>query len=116
MTFHNDKISDMVVILKLIKYKFGTTNNHCNIAKLRREAIKEFADSEFREGRYKNENSAVKTLHDACARRLKPDIIGILNFDCLVERWLHQNSVILKEILLRHSVSGAQRSETNRLF
>jgi len=77
---------------------------------LRKEAVKGLAENELRQKRYKNQSSAEKSLHDACARRLKPDIDNIKDFDGFVDQWLRQNSVRLKDILVKNTKSNMQRS------
>jgi len=116
MPYRNDKVSDIITILTGIRGQFARRTNYCGSAGLRKEAIKEFAESELRTRRYKNEHSAVETLRDACTRRLRPDIMGIRNFDGHVDQWLHEKSMALKEILLRHSKDRAQRAEVSQFF
>ena len=58
----------------------------------------------------------MKTIHDACARRLKPDVGNIKHFDKLADEWLHQNSMKLKDILLKHAESHSQQGVVTDFF
>jgi len=116
MSVHKDKVSDVIAILRLIKDKFTSSINYRNLSELRKDAIRELAESELRIKRYKDERSAVETLRDACARRLRPDIVGIHDFDTLVRQWLFQDAMILKRILLKHSINTCQCVNIIKLF
>lgn len=116
MPHRNDKVSDVMAVLTVIKEKFTRRTNYRSSTNLRKEAIKELAKTELRAGRYKNEHSAVETLRDACTRRLRPDIMSIRNFDRYVDQWLRKNSMSLREILLWHSKDRSRRAEVNRFF
>lgn len=116
MTYKKDKVSDIMAVLTIIRRKFKTTTNFCDITELRKEAVRVVAETEYNKGRYENEDSAQKTIHAACARDLKPDRSNIRYFDGLTERWLHKNSMQLKDILLKHSKSPSQRDEVTSFF
>ena len=116
MPYRNDKVSDVMVVLTVMRNKFKITPNCRYFTELRREAVKDVAETELSAKRYKNQDSARKTIHDACARRLKPDIGNIRDFDELTELWLRQNSMQLKDILLRHSKSPSQCAEVTKFF
>jgi hypothetical protein len=103
MLNNTDKISDILNVLSLMRDKHRKGPNSSNTAFLRIEAIKQLADEEFHKGRYKNSRSAEYTLLDACIRRLAPDINGVQSFDWHAGQWLNQNSVSLRDILMRRS-------------
>ena len=63
-----------------------------------------------------DQRSARNTIHDACTKRLKPDIGNIGVFDSLAEKWLVQGSMQLKNILLRCSKNSSQRDEVISFF
>ena len=116
MPYRNDKVSDVMAVLKVMRRKFKTTTGFCDITELRKETVKDFAETEYKKGRFEHQLSAKNTIHDACARRLKPDIGNIRDFDRLTEQWLRQNSMQLKDILLKHSKSPSQRDEVTEFF
>jgi len=104
-----------MAVLTVMRKVFERTSNYCDFAELRRKAVKDIAETEFNKGRYEHEDSAKKTIHDACARRLKP-VGNIRDFDRLTEQWLCKNSMKLKDILLKHSKSPSQRDEVTSFF
>ena len=112
----NDKVTDVIAVLINIHNESKKGHNYHNITELRKNAVKSVAESELRKKRYKNEDSAQKTIHDACTRRLKPDVVNIAVFDSIVDQWLRQSSMRLKEILLGHSLNRSQQTEINRFF
>ena len=116
MVDQKDKVSDVMAVLKVMRRKFKATTSFFDFTKLRRETVKDFAETEYNKGRYEHQISAKNTIHDACARRLKPDICNIKDFDKLTEQWLRQNSMQLKGILLRYSKSPSQRDEVTSFF
>lgn len=116
MPYRRDKISDVIVILTIIKREFVKRADYYNPSTLRKEAIKEFAETELKARRYKNEHSAIESLRDACTRRLSPNIMGIRNFDDHVNHWLRDNSMTLKDVLLRHSKDQLQEAEVRQFF
>ncbi len=115
MPYRNDKVSDVMAVLKVMKKGFKRTSNYCDFAELRIKAVKDVAETEFNvnKDRFEHELSAKNSIHDACARRLKH---SIADFDRLTEQWLRQNSMQLKDILLRHSKSPSQCAEVTKFF
>jgi len=109
MSYRDDKVSDVVAILAIMRNEFKSRSSYYNSTELRKEAVKSLAENELRQKRYKNQDSAQKSIHDACARRLKPDVDNIKDFDRLVDQWLRQNSMRLKDILVKHAESRLQR-------
>lgn len=116
MLFQNDKVSDVLAVLTVMRNEYRTMSSYSNITELRRDAIKSVAEIELQSNRYKNLHSAHETIRDACARRLRPDVANIGAFDELAEQWLHKNSVTLKDILLKHSTHDSQLSAVNNFF
>jgi hypothetical protein len=114
--YQRDKVTDVIAVLGTIKQEFKGRSNFRNTTELRKEAVRLVAESELRARRYKNENSAQKTIHDACARRLRPQVGNIEDFDSLVDQWLRQDSMRLKAILLRHAESRSQRTQVDLWF
>ena len=105
MPYQQDKVSDVIAVLTLIKNEFSRSLISRDIKELRQDAVKEVAEIGLRARRFKNQDSAEKTIHDACARRLKPDVENIRDFDRLVGRWIHHDSVFLKNIQnINHNV------------
>ena len=112
----NDKVSDVMAVLSLMRDEFNKSPYHRNTTELRKEAVKIVAEKGLRANRFKNETSSINTIHDACARRLKPEVANISVFDNLADQWLRQKSMRLKDILLSHAESNSQRIIVNRYF
>ena len=109
----DDKVSDVMAVLTVMRRKFKGTSNYCNFTELRKEAVGVVAETEYSKGRYKNQLSARETINDAYSRRLK---LSRAKFDGLTEQWLRHNSMQLKNILLRHSKSPSQSDEVTIFF
>jgi hypothetical protein len=116
MLYQNNKVTDVIAVLFTIKDEYKRKGNYHNTTELRKSAVRNVAESELRRKRYDNEDSAQKTIHDACARRLRPEIKNIVDFDRLVDHWLRQHSARLKDILLSHSENCSQRTEVSQFF
>lgn len=111
-----DKVTDVLAVLTEIRggFRRGICGRDCT--ELRKSAVTNVAEAELRKGRYKNMDSAYKTIHDAPARRLRPEVASIKHFDWLADQWLLSNSAALETILMNHSESVAQRAEVTRFF
>lgn len=108
----NNRVSDVIGVLEFIRDEQKKYYYH-NIAELRKDAIKQFAEAEFQTKRYLNLQSAERTIHDACTRRLKLNTSG---FDELADEWRRNNSMKLKDILLRQATNIYQRIEVENFF
>ncbi|GEM_PF-2119754 len=98
----NDKIVDILAVLQIINNDFKKSNGEIDTTQIRQEAVKKVANKFLEERRFINYDSARKSIHDACVRRLFPDIRNVRQFDKVVSLWLRGNSKELKDILLRH--------------
>jgi hypothetical protein len=117
MSSRDDKVTDVLAILAVMKNNYhAASNDHPSTTSLRIDAVKGIALSELNLKRFKDINSAEKTIHDACARRLQPDIRDIAVFDKLAGQWLLDNSMILRDVLLIHAKSDSQHSDINSFF
>ena len=116
MSYRNDKVSDVISVLAVMRDEFNRTPRYRNTTELRKDAVNEIAESELLAKRYKNQDSASKTIHDACAHRLRPDVGCMRDFDELADEWLRRKSMILKDILLKHSDSQSQRIVVSSFF
>lgn len=116
MPYVKDKVADIVAVLKIMRKEFNRQSGYKDTTELRKEAVQEFAGTQLRAKRFKNQDSANKTIHDACARRLKPDVDSIRAFDKFADEWLRRNSSKLKGILLKHSEFQSQRAMVNDFF
>ena len=116
MPYWNDKVRDVIAVLTIIRNDFRSASSYRDVTELRRDAVKEVAETELRSKRYKNQDSAEKTIHDACARRLKPDVGNISDFDRLVDQWLRHDSMVLRGILLRQTEYHTQSNPVADFF
>jgi hypothetical protein len=114
MPYSNDKINDVITILAAIKRKYGERIDSPSSASLRLETIKELAENELLAGRFIDKRSGTESLRDACTRRIK--VSGIREFDSYIDQWLHENSMILRGILLQHSNTTSQRTLMIQFF
>jgi len=116
MGLQRDRVTDVLEVLEIIKKTKENRIKYINITEARKLAVNIIAEKEFNSGRYKNHQSALNTIHDALARRLRPDIKNISNFDKLVEKWFYNNSMELKDVLLGHSLDSVQSSKVKKFF
>jgi len=116
MPNRKDKITDVLAVLAYMKKAIKSASSYREISELRKDAVQEVSATEFNAGRYKNMESASKTIHDACARRLRPDIDNISDFDMIADESLRQNSEKLKIILMPQAKSMEQMKLVNELF
>jgi hypothetical protein len=116
MPNRKDKITDVLAVLAYMKKTIKAASSYREISELRKDAVQEVSAKEFHAGRYKNIDSASKTIHDACARRLRPDIDNISDFDMVADESLRKNSSKLQIILMTHSKSIEQLKLVNELF
>ncbi len=113
MKDRQDKIFDILSILDVMQ---ELSTNFYNKRKLRISSVKQVAERELLKGRYKNWDSAYRTLIDACRRRLEPDVYGIDAFDMLAAKWMERNSHALKKILLKNSKNDYQKDAVLDFF
>jgi L-ribulose-5-phosphate 3-epimerase UlaE len=116
MTYQRDKVGDVIEVLTVIKNEHQKSTNYQNITSLRILATKIVAEMELNNNRYKNITSANRTIHDALARRLRPDIKNIKEFDEYTNQWLRNGSMKLKDILLGNTESITQSSKVEFFF
>jgi len=100
-----------------MRNNFGLASGNRNSTQLRIDAVRCFAEGEIRaKNRFKDHVSAVNTINDALARRLKPDVASIGAFDELVGQRLRKDSMALRDILSKHSKDISQRVEVSKFF
>ena len=116
MTYQRDKVGDVIEVLTVMKNEHQISTNYQNTTSLRILATKIVAEIELDNNRYKNITSAISTIHDALARRLRPDIKNIKEFDELTDQWLRNGSMELKDILLGNTESITQSSKVEIFF
>ena len=72
-----------------------TRDKQPQVPTIRRDAMKAVAE---------NRGVTLDTIRDACVRRLSPDVTGVLEFDAMLEEWLHGRSHRMKQVLYRHQI------------
>lgn len=102
------RVYDVLDVLEEIKFKNSASGSYSRIVDLRKNAIIKIAEREYKSGRFKNKESAERTIHDACTRRLAK-IHDVYNFDNAVKEWLSDRSHKLKLAL------EAEASDDNEL-
>jgi len=113
MYLKKDKIRDVIAVLKVLRDRSRQTRQYRNTSDLRIDAVNEVAGGELLNRRFLNEDSARKSIHDTCARRLTGNI---RMFDSLVDKWLRQNSTDLRDVLLKSAEGSLQRTAVIRFF
>jgi hypothetical protein len=110
-----DQLVDIVMVAMEAKAQRKKARAFVPTDELRRDAVRAYAEQEYRKKRFKTMDSAEKSIHDACSRRLKPDVTSIDDFDRLLEGWLKKGSRSLAQVLYRHAKTQEQR-ELVRVF
>ena len=100
------KIRDVLDVLGEIRARFRN-NNGIAVREIRINAIKAVAEER---------GVAYQTIGDAYLRRLEPDVKGTAAFDNLVEKWLKNGSMDLRDILERHSLDVGDPPLIRQLF
>ena len=110
-----DKIDDVLFVLKEIFNEIKGSIGNIKATEIRRKAVKSVARTELaKKSRFKDFDSAKKSIHDACVRRLRIDRVG--EFDELIELCINQNSSQLQDILIKHATNKVQRSMISDFF
>src|SRR5687768_13956173 len=102
MPDRNNRVSDVLAVLKVMRNEFNRKSGYCEPNELRKKAVEDVAEAELQADRFMDSRSAKNSIQDACTRRLKPDGKNgkIKDFEKLADEWLRKNSKELKYILL----------------
>lgn len=111
-----DQFVDLVMIATHARHLHEKAGIFVAASELRKDAIRIFAEQEYSSGRFKTLDSANKTLHDACVRRLQPHVNSIDEFDTILEEWLRTGSGRLSKILSHHARTDAHRGLIEAFF
>jgi hypothetical protein len=98
-----DQFLDIVMVLLEARLEQQRSAAFVAPSELRKNAVRTFAEKEHQRGRFKNLDSAEKSIHDACVRRLNPDVKTIAEFDRLLADWLAGTPRRFRDILSRHA-------------
>ncbi len=115
MALHRTYLEDVFDVILEIQNNFKE-NGSQKISNLRRKAVRLVAHRELGRNRFSNFDSAEKSIHDACSRRLKPSVRDIGDFDVAVEQWLSGNPENLKSILATKMENKRQKDEFESLL
>jgi hypothetical protein len=83
---------------------------------IRRSATRSVAENGLAVRRFKNQNSAERTIHDALIRRLNPDVRTAAEFDNLVDQWIRGRPEALRRLLAARAVTESQRQRIASLL
>lgn len=111
MSLHRSCIEDVLDVIQEIQ-RMSSLGEMEEPSTLRKKSIRTVADRELRH-RFSNRDSANKSIHDACSRRLN---LSIGEFDRAVEEWLSGNPEHLNTILLPQAENKRQRNEIESLL
>ena len=78
-------IEDVLDVLQEIHAAYTPNTSGGSVSALRQQAVRTVAARELAGHRFKNRDSAEKSIHDACTRRLN---LAVSEFDALVHGWL----------------------------
>jgi len=106
-------IEDVLDVLQEIRIAYSANSSGRPLSALRQEAVRAVAARELAGHRFKNRDSAEKSIHDACARRLN---LQVSDFDALVSRWLSGDPSDLRSLLLTVDGSVRNRSKLESLL
>lgn len=95
-------IEDVLDVLREILTAYSASGSGCSVAGVRLDAVRKVAARELAGHRFKNYDSAERSIHDACTRRLK---LSAPAFDARVKRWLSGDPGELQSLL--RSVGGS---------
>lgn len=112
----DDKINDVLSVLKEIRDERTRNTSYASITELRKRAVKTVAEREFKSKRFSDIDSANKSIHDACVRRLKIEINNVSDFDKHVEDWLHGRTRRLQEILIKKAKNNEGTQKIKSFF
>ena len=104
------QIRNVLVVLGIMRKQYHVYDNE-PIRTLRQNAIKNFAETELKKGRFTTLNSAVNSIHSACTRRIKKKTD---EFDNLVETWLSESSRELEKTLI--NLAPKLETEIHKFF
>lgn len=100
-------IEDVLDVLREILTVYSASGSGCSVSDVRLEAVRKVATRELAGHRFKNRDSAERSIHDACTRRLK---LSAPAFDARVNRWLSGDPVELHSLL--RSVGGYAKNRS----
>jgi len=106
-------IEDVLDVLREIRSVDSEGKSGRSVTDMRLRAVQRVAKAELAKGRYKNWDSAEKTIHNACTKRLS---ITVETFDTLVESWLSGQPEGLQSLLSRAYGYGKNRAEVEALL
>ena len=86
MTLHRLYIEDVFDVISEIQHLSSKNKFGDKISNLRRNAVRTVANRELESQRFLNIDSAEKSIHDGCSRRLKPAILKISDLTDPVEQ------------------------------
>jgi hypothetical protein len=92
------RIEDVLDVLREIRSEDSAGRSGCSVKDVRLQAVQKGAKAELAKGRFKNWDSAEKSIRDACTRRLQENL-SAEEFDELVKRWLSGQPEGLQSLL-----------------
>jgi hypothetical protein len=98
-------IEDVLDVLREVLSADSAGRSGRSVKDVRLQAVQKVAQGELAKGRFKNWDSAEKSIHDACTRRLN---LTVGEFDALVKSWLSGEPEGLQALLRRHGKSMAE--------
>lgn len=90
------QIEDVLNVLQEILTAYSASGSGHSVSGIRLEAVRKVATRELSAHRFSNCDSAEKSIHDACTRRLRSSSSA---FDERVDRWLSGDPEELRAVL-----------------
>jgi hypothetical protein len=109
------RVEDVLDVLREIRKHFARVGGHRAVEDLRTHGIDIVARQELGKGRFRNHESATKSIHDACTRRLtKIQHVGELDY--AVHEWLAGTSERLRAAVTYEVRSDRELSLVKHFF
>ena len=108
-------IEDVLDVLREIRSVDSAGRSGRSVKDVPLQAVQKVAKAELVKGRFKNWDSAEKSIHDACTRRLQKNL-SAEEFDALVKRWLSGQPEGLQSLLKRAHGYGKNMVEVEALL
>ncbi len=112
MSLRRSCIEDVLDVIREIQ-RISSVGRMEKSSTLRGDAIRTVANRELSRKRFSHRDSAERSIHDACARRLN---LSTGEFDELVEEWLLGNPARLRSTLLPKAKNTRQEDDINSLL
>jgi hypothetical protein len=115
MTVDNDRVSDVLHVLSIMRSDFTNVSHLVDVTRSRKTAVNAVAESGIENGRFKNGIvAAEKSIRDACSCRL--GFQRIREFDDLAEQWFRKGSMRLRDVVFQVANNLSRKNKVIEFF